>query len=376
MWFFENFLLEGEPTLYEMYFQTDQVRCAGMKVLGLLPVFGGIILALGVNGCSSREDDTIRCGGSICGEADVGPMDSAVLDSGVLEAVDTGAMDAPMDAGPVDAPVDAPDSGPGETALFVVNKLRTPTAVGGEVIGFNVDGLVSDAADADGCNKMDYTSPAPDSETGVDNQLGPLLTSFETQLGLNAAAATAFENGTLLLLIEVTDIDDYENDAYVGVNVLFGRLPPGIYAPELDSGGFIAGGQTFDIDATSYESDMMTPHVRFMGSIVDGRLHTDTTGFTLALPYNSYVIMLAIKLAELRFNIAPEGLETGIIGGALDVEDLITAVSGVIDSTYISLLRLLLGNAADLKVLSGACDNISVGMTFTATTAVLGDVVR
>ncbi len=71
------------------------------------------------------------------------------------------------DAGPVDA-----GSTGGETVVYVMQLLQTPTAAGMTIWGFNLDGRVSDSTDNLGCFKPDYTSPVPDSETGVDNQLG------------------------------------------------------------------------------------------------------------------------------------------------------------------------------------------------------------
>src|SRR5688572_3697759 len=71
------------------------------------------------------------------------------------------------------------DGDPGMTYTYVVSRMvvgqADPAGDPTIVPGFNLDGRVSDDTDAMGCFHADFTSPPPDNESGVDNQLGPVL---------------------------------------------------------------------------------------------------------------------------------------------------------------------------------------------------------
>jgi hypothetical protein len=49
--------------------------------------------------------------------------------------------------------------------------------------GFNLDGLVSDGSDPEGCFQPDYRGPPPDRTAGIDNQVVILAPLVETAVG-------------------------------------------------------------------------------------------------------------------------------------------------------------------------------------------------
>lgn len=358
------------------------------RFLGVWVTIGSVwaLIGCGSDHCSSK------CCGTKCVEIDSGPSsnDSSVdAPTDGPSSTDAPIADAPMDAVP-DAPFDAPadandlvDTGLDAPAdapvidytqrLYVVTSLSSPTLSGDIVWGLNLDSRVSDATDATTCHKADNVSPAPDNEAGVDNQLGPIITAQEGLLGLNAATVRSIAAGQLLLLIQVTGIDDYTDDPNVNVGLLAGRLPLGVWAPETDpSTGMLAADQTFDIDDRSYEDDGVTPIASFDAYIEDGRVHASNSDFDLALPLG---VTLAVKEGQSRFNISPTALDTGVLAGSIDVDDTVTAVSTAIGATYEGLVRLLLQGSADMDKVGLTCQSISLGVIFSATTAEKGLVV-
>jgi hypothetical protein len=333
----------------------------------------GILVAVIVGlGCSSKEE-TPPCMGAACGPVDAGAMDAPSVDAFVP-------MDGGTDAGLADAGRMRPDGAAGESRFYAVNvlDLGAPVPGGDETIvpGFDLDGMISDRSDPETCRHADRTSPPPDMEMGVDNELGPLLASQEMMFMVRANMRNSLAEGRLIVLLEVSDVHDWDNDPWVVVDVMFGLLPVGSLAPMLDAMGRVAPGQTFDVDVRSLEADMVTPAIRLDGAeIIGGRLRTGVGDFGIGIPYDMDTnIMLDIKRARLRADVTETRMTRGVIGGALQVEPTVAAIVAADPKRFDEgLIRLVLESAADLdRDAAGECTSVSIGMVFDAVEAVRG----
>lgn len=269
-------------------------------------------------------------------------------------------------------------STPGMTYFYVISELDVGRAAMDNpdvVPGFNLDGRVSDDTDAEGCYQLDYTSPPPDNEMGVDNQLGPILSSLGGAIDITGTIAENIADGSLLILAEVEDVNSTQNDNTVTVNLYLGEVPAGAMIMVDTATGRLQSGQTFDIDPLSLRADM-TPLISVGGRITNGRLSAGPVDITLNLPVMDTMLALNIRKAQLRFNITETTLTGGIIGGELDIEETITAVSGLSMDVPADLVRSVLEAQADLAYdpTMMVCNAVSVGLVFNAVGAVRGQV--
>lgn len=311
-----------------------------------------------------------------CGDDDRPTSDAgAATDSGGLMA-DAGAFDgARPDAAGSDG-----GSVSSETRFFVISVLEAgeadPLGDPDIVAGFDVDSHVTTSfSDPVGCGFVDFTSPPPDDLPGVDNQLGPILSGLAGTVDLPTAIRDNIRTGVLILLAEVTGIDSFTNDDTVRVNIYRGLLPSGVTAPMLGADGLLASGQTFDVDSRSVLADG-SAMATTLGRIVGGRLQAGPTGIALDLEVMATPFHLDIGSSQLRFNVTPSGgIDTGVLGGSMQVADLVTTVAGFAPDLE-STIRTILSGQADLEAdSSGVCKAISIGLTFEGVPAVRGAVV-
>jgi len=290
-----------------------------------------------------------------------------------MDAATDSSTDASTDAALDAAPVDA---GPltGDTYVFVTDVLdmAAPDPAGDPAVtsGFNLDDRVSDTTDSLGCRKADRTAPPPDSFEGVDNELGPLLVSSESSFGFIANLHTVVRTGELLLLLRLRGVDDLVNDDRVELDLLFGQLPPGTLAPVRTAADRFEAGQTFDVQAESFDASGRALVV-LPGQIVDGRLRGAAGDFTLAVPFMGRAVPLQMNDVHLRVNVAATSFDMGVLGAGLDVNTTVAAlVGGGVDE---SLARLVLEGAADLLPDARTrCQSVSVGLVLAGVPAVLG----
>ena len=269
--------------------------------------------------------------------------------------------------------------GDGESNTYVLGVLNIgqadPAGDANIVPGFNLDGRVSDDMDQYGCYHPDFTSPPPDNEQGVDNQLGPILSSVGSSLDIEGTIQDNIAMGKLLILVTVSGIDDYTNDPCVNVSLELGTMQDtGSETPMLDAMGHITAGQTINVD------DRSVGLVESKGEIVNGRLNAGPVDVELNLPIMGMELSLNIRQALLRFNIAADGIDNGLLGGSLDVDETVTAIVMVApDSIPESLARSILEGQADLQptydaeVMALACQSVSIGLVYEGVPAIRGD---
>jgi hypothetical protein len=161
----------------------------------------------------------------VCGMPDAElPVDAASLDAG---SPDTGAHDASSsDAGSIDATVDASpsDAATHLTNTYVIAAMLSATTDATTAFGFDLDPGASPPPSS--CTAAaDFTDPYDATNTHVDNQLSSALPAIGSMLGpdgFDGMVRDQIERGQLLVVLEVSGIDSYVDDASVEVHGVLG----------------------------------------------------------------------------------------------------------------------------------------------------------
>ena len=235
---------------------------------------------------------------------------------------------------------------------LVARTLTFARAEDGVVAGFDLDGAATAQGEATGCGKPDYTSP--EGEPGVDNALAglmPFLDSTEA-VGLEPLIQGAINGGEILVLFEITGVDDPTDDDCVGVEVLFGEGVPAV-----GSDGLLLVDQTF---AVAPERPMDGP---VQGAIRDGVL--EARGLAFQLPVNVFDANLVFDIQDAAVRVSMDeelGIGEGILGGSFPYSDVVDGLLDTnIDQGLKDALPALVSGLADLEPDdAGQCTNMSV----------------
>lgn len=230
--------------------------------------------------------------------------------------------------------------------------------------GFDLDSRVSDETDTVSCRRTDFT--APDGTPGIDNQFTYL---YETLLNLFDDAVDGLiqgviNDGSLLLMVELEGVDDLVNDDCVTVRV-FSALG----TPDLGTDGFIAPGQTFDLDGDK-------PVSTTTGYIEDGVVHAGPFDTTIPIAILQVFFDLRVGNAILRAEIHDDLSVTAMMAGAIE-NDQILDVARMAEEMQMQqltpLLRPALRGLADLHPdpVTGLCDQLSATLLVDGTPAFL-----
>lgn len=267
---------------------------------------------------------------------------------------DDGTGDDPGDDLP---PMPLDCTGADDQCLFVASTLSIGVEdMNGNVPGFDIDGRISDATDDVGCNQEDWVSP--EGVMGIDNQLASLAPTLEAALGedLQPTIDGAIADGSIIILMDLKGVES-TNDDTVTMDLALGSVAGG-GAPML-SGSALAPGQSFTIDET-YVSDAA-------GAISGGVLDIEIDTLPLSIPFDeTTTIALTIRSARVQANVtATPALTNGLIGGSLNIDELVTTVEEVAPDIDPALIQTTLEGVADLEPDGdGICQNVSVGITF------------
>lgn len=247
---------------------------------------------------------------------------------------------------------------PGQTYVAVLSVLEWSRAdEEGVSDGFDLDGFDSTSNDPRGCRIADYVSP--EGEPGIDNGFARVLPALELTeaVAVESLIAQAIADGNLLVTLELTGVDDLQNDACVGLRV--GR---GTGEVLIGTDGLLEEGQTIDRDpelpTTTFEQL----------SIVDGRLVASPLDWSL--PITIFDVSLDFNLLDgaIRLDLDSDGVVSGVVGGGVDV-DYIVEVAGSenVDAALVGVVEALLDTYADLQPdEDGVCQQISVNLDFQA----------
>lgn len=258
------------------------------------------------------------------------------------EAADTALLDVECD-------------GKGDSLTLVTRKLTFGRVEDGISPGFDLDGRISDDNDAEGCNVEDFTSP--DGVPGIDNSIAALLPVLEqTEAAvLEPLVQDSINGGALLLMMEMSDIDDPQNDACVDVSVF-----KGAGVPMIGNDGWMLPNQTLEIDTSSAVNAVSAQ------PIVDGRLEAgpipEVSLVLQVLDLNTVLVLTDVRIQLERGE--EEGVWTGMLGGGVLVQDLVDAATlANVDPAVYDLVGPVLNLLADLEPNeAGQCERVSVTM--------------
>lgn len=285
----------------------------------------------------------------------------------------------------------------GATLVYLLDALSIPEAtpdpdgLGSVAVGFDLDALDSGDGsveiDAD-CQdfNQDFASPYEPSVGGVDNAFQGLLRSAEDlfdprdcppppeelcttvcgSLGCSrrcplsrctdALLRREVHDGVLLVLLEITGVDSFENDPEVEVAIYAGRTldgaRPRLTAESTDEGARVVADQRFETIA------VIAPPAR--GDILVGRLRVRWP--RVELPRERYGYPSSLLDVELRAGVCAHGLFDGHMGGAATVDSLVEQAAEVAPVGSEATIRSILESIADLQPRRDRweCDRISV----------------
>lgn len=262
-----------------------------------------------------------------------------------------------------DEVVDAGTCDGGEPLVAVVQALSFAHATDGVSTGFDLDGRVSDDYDDMGCGIEDYTDP--EGTTGIDNGFARLLPALELTefAAVQGLIYQAIASGELMIIVEITGLDDLEHDDCVTVT-----LSRADGTPSLGTDGLLESGQTL-------ERNPDVPTTTATGSIEGGRLVAGPVD--LALPLQVFDVSLNFAMTEgaLRVDFDPDGNGVGVVGGAVEVDYILSvAATNGVDDRLVGLMETLMGDAADLKPNeAGECTYVSTNFDLVTIPAYLFD---
>lgn len=278
---------------------------------------------------------------------------------GACDAADSGA-NSRLDADPT---AHAAAVAPATHHLFVLDTVGfTRVGPDGVAPGFDLDGRVSDADDAQSCGKPDFTSP--EGKPGIDNTFATLVPVIE-KTGISAVETllqASIQSGGVLLVLELDGLDSLVDDAEVKVTVRAGQ---GL--PLLGTDGKLLTGQTFHV--SSRDPSAHSGVSRLAGGVIE------TPPFDLDLPVSifgkDYTLME--KGARLRFHLVDaEHVDGGLLAGGLTIGSVraIAKTAAEDQPEIMDIVEAVIGNAGDLaRDDQGVCQQVSAVLAFTGVSA-------
>ncbi len=229
--------------------------------------------------------------------------------------------------------------------------------------GFDLDETVTEEGGDSGCGIGDYTDP--EGTPGIDNAFARLLPALEMTeaKAVEGLIQSAINSGELMILLRMNGVDDLATDDCVDLELLRGAG-----TPMLGTDGFLESHQTVGQDteiATILQEGL---------TLSEGRV--EARGVTLVVPITIFDVHLEFTMLDggLRVDWNEDGTFTGVMGGAVDVADLIAvAVTENVDADLAGILGGLLELASDLEETEEGCSRISITFEFQGVPAFLFD---
>ncbi|MBK7152310.1 MAG: hypothetical protein IPI43_10495 [Sandaracinaceae bacterium] len=243
----------------------------------------------------------------------------------------------------------------GGTHVVLISEMRMVlgTDDDGSLRGMNLDDRVDEVGSPDTCNKVDGV--APDGTPGIDNQFSILGGLVVSQLGGNADALiqSSINDGRLLILLELLNVDNLENDNDVTVRIHVGSGPV-----DVGTNGRPEPGQSFDI------SEMSAPiEVRDV-RIVDGRIDIHPFDINVNVDILQAMFFLTLLESRIQVDLREDGSGTGVLGAGVDSAMILDIIANdeVLMPT-LGAVRAVLRGLGDLQPNDiGGCDRVSVGI--------------
>lgn len=253
------------------------------------------------------------------------------------------------DVTPLCPPVTEDQCRSGERFMYLVTELDTAREdTPGVLNGLNLDHSTDTV-----CGHEDFT--APDGTPGIDNQFVPLVLAAEASGGFDLAETShqSVLDAMQLNLVDVTLVDDLEDDPCVQVTLRQGRPPAGMDASILDQEapfGDVDVGVRLDYLTGAF----MDPRACIQG----GRLLVDFGGGRSRFPLGEEPIEISTSRNRINGRITPDRLLDTMQGGAVDTAEFSLAVEeglGFSPEAFLSGQADLDPNGA------GRCESLSFG---------------
>ncbi len=248
----------------------------------------------------------------------------------------------------------------GTQQAYVITELQfTREEPRGVAKGFDLDDKVTLEPEDRSCGKRDLVDP--DGTKGIDNQLALFLPEIEKRFGnaVDGIIQGAINDGRLLILLDVANVDDPQNDSCVNMDV---KLAEG--KPAQGTDGMIEAWQTFDLRKVGQKISVAKNGTFKKNTFLIGPfdLHIPIAIFDVAF-------MIHIREARVRFTLLEDGNAVGILGGGVSVDEIADGVkdgAGLAD--IIPQIRTLGKLAADLGFdeKEGICRLMSATLAFKA----------
>ena len=223
----------------------------------------------------------------------------------------------------------------------------------GAALGFNLDNHETDFGDNEGCGLQDIS--APDGTSGVDNAFSGLLPALESTqaVAINGLIEDSLRNGELILLLELSNINDLENDTCIDFGLWRGEG-----TPMIGTDGTVLDGQSFS-------RSELDPGLVETISLSDSSFVAGPFDYTLPVQVLDVFVSFTMQDAYLSGNIRPDGSMHGFFGGSVALDDFKTITELGDIGNVGELLDTLLVQAADMDIDGdGDCDAISLVFTF------------
>ena len=224
--------------------------------------------------------------------------------------------------------------------------------------GFDLDGVMSEEGDEQGCGHADFVSP--EGREGVDNQLAELWATLAPLVGeqVHALLQNAVNEGRVLVMLELEGVDDLQNDDDVTLNVF-----RGVARPLVGTQGLISSDQTFEYDYESPTSSIGGLEIK------DGELIAGPLELNIPITILSLDIIAKIEFGRVHLTLNEEGEMSGYLSGAMNVPELSEALINTDAEREARLVVPFFERNADMVPVDGVCTYISMGLAFEATRA-------
>lgn len=246
-------------------------------------------------------------------------------------------------------------SATGETVIGVLSSITHARREDGVVWGLNIDGFNSATTDPNGCYKEDLVDP--NGNPGIDNAFSALIPALESTeaVALESLVQDSINNGNLLLMVEITGVDNWQNDDCVDVSIWRGQG-----TPLVGTDGALMTHQSFFKDL-----DMPNSHIEGM-KIVDGILVASPLDVELPVQVLDEKLNFEMENGGIHIQLTETGFMSGFFTGALPITAL-TDITSLPDVNLPEVVQDLVRSAADLYPQEdGSCSGISVAFEYQA----------
>ena len=226
--------------------------------------------------------------------------------------------------------------------------------------GFNLDDLVSKIDDEKTCGHGDLSDES--GRAGIDNQVAVIWTDLLGPLvgeATHALMKGAINEGRLLLGIELSGVDDLKNDD--DITLTFFRARTG--DPHVGTLGLLAPDQTYYVDSEFPKTVIENLQIK------DGEVMAGPVEFQSPIDVLAEFFIVKVTQGRLRFKIAEDGTFTGLIGGVINVADVLEeGYKTNAAQEFRAVTPFFLDNTDMMLNADGGCDGISMAIRFEATT--------